>query len=190
VKRVLFIAGLGVCLAAAVLTGLGFWGGDGARLPVASLAGAAPQTTTASPGQSEPALANCNAKSSLPVGVAHFSISGRCHVGTNGPAQCNASGGDDFGANYKVETTNGNTAYFSLGIEGYTGPGTYKTADVLFFVLYGLHLAQWQAPRAAVTIMTNAIVLPRTVLSAAPGTGATATLVARGTLHCERIAIS
>lgn len=182
-KRVLLIASLTLCLAAAVLTGFAFWGGNGARLPVSSLAGAAPQTTTAPPGRTQPLLSDCNAKSSLPLGRALFSISGRCHVGTNGPAQCNASGGDDFGANYKVETTRGDTAYFSLGIEGYTGPGTYKTADVLFFVLYGLHLAQWQAPRTDVTIMATAIVLPKTVLSAAPGTGATNTLVVRGTLY-------
>ena len=65
-------------------------------------------------------------------------------------------------------------------------PGIYRTADVLFFVLYGVHLAQWQAPGSVVTITANSLVLPRTLLNAAPGTGATATVTARGTLPCTR----
>jgi hypothetical protein len=115
-----------------------------------------------------------------------FRISGRCRLRTDGPAQCTASGGDDYGAYYGVKTTAGDAAYFSLGIEGYKGPGTYRTADVLFFVLYGLYLAQWQAPRSVVTITANSLVLPRTLLSAAPGTGATMTVTVRGTLPCRR----
>ncbi len=186
-KRALLAASLVVCLAAAVLVGFVFWGGSGGRLPVPSLAGAAPQATTTVPGRSQPPLVSCNAKSSLPPGQALFKISGRCNVGTDGPAQCNASGGDDFGADYALKTTSGDTAYFSLGIEGYKGPGTYKTADVLFFVLHGLHLAQWQAPSTTVTITANSIVLPGTLLDAAPGTGATATVMAKGTLLCSHL---
>ncbi|HXW79419.1 MAG TPA: hypothetical protein VEJ84_07955, partial [Acidimicrobiales bacterium] len=185
-KRALITASLVTCLAIAVLIGFVFWGGSGARLPSSSLEGTAtqPKSAIAPEGSQPPLTASCNAKSSLPPRRALFSISGRCNVGTNGPAQCNASGGDDFGADYALKTTSGDTAYFSLGIEGYTGPGTYKAADVLFFVLYGLHLAQWQDPTTVVTIKADAIVLPSTLLSAAPGTGATDALVAKGTLPC------
>jgi hypothetical protein len=186
VKRALLAAALAVCLAVAVAIGFIFWAGSGARLPVSALAGAPPQATTAPAGPSEPPLASCNAKASLPPGQALFTITGRCHVSTDGPAQCNASGGDDFGADYALKTTSDDTAYFSLGIEGYTGPGTYKKADALFFVLYGLHLAQWQAPGTVVTITENSIILPGTLLEAAPGTGATSTLIAKGTLRCSR----
>jgi len=186
VKRALLVAGLAVCLVGAVAIGFIFWAGSGTRLPVSALAGASPQATTTPPGPSEPPLASCNARSSLPPGQALFTITGRCHVSTDGPAQCNASGGDDFGADYALKTTSEDTAYFSLGIEGYTGPGTYKKADALFFVLYGLHLAQWQAPSTIVTITGKSIILPGTVLEAAPGTGATSTLLAKGTLRCWR----
>ena len=56
-----------------------------AVVPVSSLAGAAPRATTTPPGPSQPPLASCNARSSLPPEKALFSISGRCHVGTEVP---------------------------------------------------------------------------------------------------------
>ena len=127
----------------------------------------------------------CNVKPAVAPSKALFRISGRCNLGTDGPAQCSASGRDDFGAYYPMKTVAGDTAYFSLGIEGYTGPKLYRTADVLFFVLYGLHLAQWQAPRTVVTITRNSVIVPRTVLKAAPGTGARASLTAQGELVCR-----
>jgi hypothetical protein len=188
VKRALLIGGLAVCLATAVLSGFVFGGGPGTRSPGSSLVGvtskAAPTTIAAVPAP--PLLASCQARPTVSSARGLFRISGRCRLRTDGPAQCTASGGDDYGAYYGVKTTAGDDAYFSLGVEGYKGPGTYTTADVLFFVLYGLHLAQWQAPRSVVTITANSLVLPRTLLSPAPGTGATATVTARGTLPCRR----
>jgi hypothetical protein len=126
----------------------------------------------------------CNVRSSVTRSKALFRISGRCTLSTDGPAQCDASGGDDYGTVYAMKTTSGDSAYFSLGIEGYKRPGAYESANVIFFVLHGTDLAQWQAPRTAVTITARSVVLPVTVLNASPGTGATSTLTAQGTLPC------
>ncbi len=180
------VASLAVCLGTAVLSGFVFWGGAGARSPASSLAGATPPAgTTAAPVTTVPPLAvPCNAKINLPLSKALFRISGRCTLDTDGPAQCDASGGDDYGAVYAMKTTRGDAAYFSLSIEGYTKPGLYKSANVLFFVLHGNDLAQWQAPSAAITIAAHSVIVPTTVLKAAPGTGATSTLTAQGTLPC------
>jgi hypothetical protein len=187
VKRALVITSLTVCLGVAVLSGFAFWTGSGSRPPGTSLAGGAPRsaTTTLPVVPVPPLLRPCNAKRSVAPSKALFRISGRCNVDTDGPAQCSASGGDDFGAYYGMQTVSGDAAYLSLGIEGYTGPKVYRTADVLFFVLYGVHLAQWQAPRTAITVTPGSVIIPKTVLNAAPGTGARATLTAEGQLLCK-----
>jgi len=83
-----------------------------------------------------------------------------------------------------MKTTSGDKAYFSVGIEGYTRPGLYRAADVVFFVLHGAGLAQWQAPSTALTVTGQSLLLPRTVLEPAPGTSARSQLVAVGTLPC------
>ncbi len=186
-KRALVITSLTVCLGVAVLSGFAFWRGDGARPLGTSLAGGAPRsaTTTLPVVSVPPLLQSCNAKRGVAPAKALFRISGRCSVETDGPAQCSASGGDDFGAYYAMQTVAGDAAYLSLGVEGYTGPKVYRTADVLFFVLYGPHLAQWQAPRTLITIKRGSVIIPKTVLSAAPGTGARATLTAEGELQCK-----
>ncbi len=187
-KRALLIVSLAVCLATAVLSGFVFWGGSATRSPGSSLVGVTSKAalTTIPVPSAPPLLVSCQAQPTVSSSRALFRISGRCRLSTDGPAQCTASGGDDYGAYYGVKTTAGDAAYFSIGVEGYKGPGIYRTADVLFFVLYGVHLAQWQAPGSVVTITANSLVLPRTLLNAAPGTGATATVTARGTLPCTR----
>lgn len=184
-KRPLIITSLVVCLGVALLSGFAFWGGRGARSlrPVTAVAGTSATTTL--PVVSVPPLsASCNVKPDVALSKALFRISGRCSLDTDGPAHCTASGGDDYGAYYPMKTVAGDAAYFSLAIEGYTGPKVYRTADVLFFVLYGLHLAQWQAPRTVITITGSSVIIPRTVLNASPGTGARATLTAEGKLLC------
>jgi hypothetical protein len=144
VKRAMLITVLVVCLGVAVLSGFAFWGGSRARSLGPSAAGVAPKSaTTTLPVISVPPLAvACNVKPGVAPSKALFRISGHCNVDTDGPAQCTTSGGDDFGACYPVKTVAGDAAYFSLGVEGFTGPKVYKSVDVLFFVLYGVHLAQ------------------------------------------------
>jgi len=189
VKRAMLIASLTICLGVAVCGGFAFWDGTGSYPLGYPVTGPAPQTaqTTLPVTPVPPLSAPCNVKPLPASKRARFTISGRCNLGTDGPAQCTASGGDDFGAYFPVKTVAGDPAYFSLGIEGYKGPRNY-TADVVFFVLYGGHLAQWQAPSAAVTITAGSVVVPRTLLAAAPGTGARASLSAQGTLPCKQAA--
>jgi hypothetical protein len=186
-RRALVITSLAVCMGVAILSGFAFWGGSGAHSLGPSVAGVRPKSaTTTLPVISVPPLAvACNVKPAVPPAKALFRITGQCNLDIDGPAQCTASGGDDFGAYYPVKTVAGDAAYFSLGVEGYTGPKVYKSADVLFFVLYGVHLAQWQAPRTIVTITAGSVIIPRTLLGASPGTGARATLTAQGTLPCK-----
>jgi hypothetical protein len=186
-KRALLISSLVTCLGVAVLSGFAFWGGSGARSLGSSVVVVTPRPpATTLPVVSVPPLSlSCDVTPAVPPANALFRINGRCNMATDGPAQCTASGGDDFGAYYPMKTAAGDAAYFSLGIEGYTGPKVYRTADVLFFVLYGTHLAQWQAPSTVVTITAASVIIPRTLLEAAPGTGARATLTAQGTLPCK-----
>ncbi len=187
-KRALLIASVAVCIGVAVLSGFAFWGGSGGRSPGSSaVVVTSNSAATTLPVVSVPPLSlPCNVKSVVVQSNALFRISGRCNLDTDGPAQCSASGGDDYGAYYPMQTVAGDAAYFSLAVEGYTGPKVYRTANVLFFVLYGDHLAQWQAPRTAITITGTSVIIPRTVLNAAPGTGARATLTAEGKLLCKR----
>lgn len=186
-KRAVLVTALVICLGVAVLSGFVFWGGSGARSLGSSVTVVTPRSaTTTLPVISMPPLSvSCDVTPGVAPANALFRISGRCNLDTDGPAQCTASGGDDFGAYYPMKTVAGDAAYFSLGIEGYKGPKVYRTADVLFFVLYGIHLAQWQAPRTVVTITAASVIIPTTVLNAAPGTGARAMLTARGVLPCK-----
>ena len=102
VKRALLIVSLAVCLATAVLSGFVFWGGSATRSPGSSLVGVTSKAalTTIPVPSAPPLLVSCQAQPTVSSSRALFRISGRCRLSTDGPAQCTASGGDDYGAYY------------------------------------------------------------------------------------------
>ena len=186
-RRAMFVAALALCLATAVVVGFTPVGAPSERLraPIAGLGIAARGPGPG--GSAVPAVVfrvPCHAGAAPAGSRTLFRVGGRCTLATNGPAQCLSSGGDDYGAVYSTTTAHGDPAYVTVAVEGYTGTGRYSTADVLFEVLYGTELVQWEAPRATVTITTAAVALPATVLSPVPGTGSVSALEARGTLPC------
>jgi hypothetical protein len=60
------------------------------------------------------------------LGLVVARISGRCGIDRDGPAQFDASGADDFGAYYPMQTMAGDAACLAPGTEGYTAPTFYS----------------------------------------------------------------